>query len=59
MGKYDTLQYLTAQFNNTILQDVAGDSIPLATLFDDPNDQDTIKTDGYDNIQLAIIELLD
>jgi hypothetical protein len=58
MGKYDNLHYLTARFNNTSLQAVAGDTLPLETLFP-TNDQDTISADAYDNIQLAIIELLE
>ena len=58
MGKYDNLHYLTARFNNTSLQAVAGDTLPLETLFT-TTDQDTISADAYDNIQLAIIELLE
>jgi hypothetical protein len=62
MGKYDNIKYVTIRFNNASLQNVAGDTIPLSTLFTltaHYTEQDDIAADAYDNLQLALITLLE
>jgi hypothetical protein len=57
-GTYESISYITATFNNQILQQVAGDSLPLLSIFTDDT-QDTIDQYAYANLQHAIVTLLE
>jgi hypothetical protein len=58
LEKYASLSYIMAKFNNTHLQNVAGNYLPLSSFFT-VNSQDIITTNAFNNIQLAIITLLE